>query len=172
MALTAVLAVGTQYAGYPCEVFADIGGTGEPVHIGAIVVDGSGNVTLPNGQQASTIIACVGYVAPFMSAKLAYGAQMGSPLTMKKKIDHVGLVLYDTAAQGIQFGQRPDVLDGMPLMEAGQAVPAGTVWSTYDQPIIEVPGEWNSDARLFLLGAAPNPVKVGAVVVAVTTNER
>jgi hypothetical protein len=172
MALTAILSVGTQYAGYPCEVFADIGGTGEPIHIGAIVVDNTGTVTLPNGQQASTIIACLGYVAPFLSAKLAYGAQMGSPLTMKKRIDHVGLVLYDTAAQGLQYGQRPDVLDSLPQIEAGQAVPAGTVWSQYDQPIIEVPGEWNSDARLFLLAQAPNPVKVGAVVVATTTNER
>jgi hypothetical protein len=165
------LYVGSQYDGYPCEVFADIGTTGEPVHIGPIVVE-EGSVTLPNGQQASTIIACLGYVAPFMSAKLAYAAQLGSALTQRKRIDHVGLVLYDTSSQGVAFGQRFDVLDAMPLYEAGQATPAGTVWSEYDEPMIEVPGSWNTDARLCLLAQAPNPCTVGAVVIGITTNER
>jgi hypothetical protein len=165
------LAVGAKYNGYPCEVFADIGGTGEPVHVGAVVV-ADGAVTLPNGAAATTITAALGYVAPFMSAKLAYGAQLGSALTQKKRIDHLGLVLYDAAAQSIAFGQRFDVLDSLPLVEAGQATAPGTTWSTYDQPMIEVPGSWNTDARLCLLAQAPTPVTVGAVVAALTTNEK
>jgi len=168
---TATLTVGTQYNGYPCEVFADIGSTGEPVHIGSIVVSG-GTVTLPNGQTALTIIACLGYVAPFMSAKLAYGAQLGSALTQKKRIDHLGLVLYDTNYQGLMFGQRFDMLDNMPLIEAGEATPAGTVWSEFDEPMIEVPGSWNTDARLCLLAQAPNPCTVGGVVIGLSTNEK
>ena len=99
------LGVGAQYNGYPAEIFADIGATGEPVHIGAVTVN-NGTITLPNGQTARTIIACLGYVAPFMSAKLAYAAQLGSALTQRKRIDHVGLVLYDAGYQGIQFGQQ------------------------------------------------------------------
>ena len=79
---TGTLAVGTQYNGYPVEVFADIGATGDPVHVGAIVV-ANGAVTLPNGQTALTIIACLGYVAPFMSAKLAYATQLGTALTQR-----------------------------------------------------------------------------------------
>jgi hypothetical protein len=147
---TATLAVGSQYNGYPCEVFADIGGTGEPVHIGSVVVS-NGAVTLPNGRQATGISACLGYVAPFMSAKLAYAAQLGSALTQKKRVDHLGLVMYDTHYQGGQFGQRFDALDDLPLLEADQATAAGTVWSQYDEPMIEVPGDWNTDARLCLL---------------------
>lgn len=165
------LTVGTQYNGYPCEVFADAGATGEPTHSGPVVV-ANGTVTLPNGATATTITACLGYVAPFMSAKLAYGAQLGTALTQKKRIDHLGLVLYDTAAQGLAFGQRFDVLDNLPLVEAGQTTAAGTTWSTYDQPMIEVPGSWNTDARRCLLAQAPNPVTVGAVVAALTTNEK
>jgi hypothetical protein len=111
-------------------------------------------------------------MAPFMSAKLAYAAQMGSPLTQKKKIDHVGLVMFDTHASGIQFGQRFDHMDALPLYEDGAAVTAGTVWSEYDEPMVEVPGEWDTDARLCLLGQAPYPCKVGGVVVAVQTNEK
>jgi hypothetical protein len=168
---TATLAVGSQYNGYPCEVFADIGGTGEPVHIGSVVVS-NGAVTLPNGRQATGISACLGYVAPFMSAKLAYAAQLGSALTQKKRVDHLGLVMYDTHFQGIQFGQRFDALDDLPLCEAGQPTPAGTVWSEYDEPMMEVPGEWNTDARLCLLAQAPAPCTVGGVVIGMTTNER
>jgi hypothetical protein len=142
----------------------------QPGHVGALFR------LFSNGQfnqaAATTVTACLGYVAPFMSAKLAYGAQLGSALTQKKRIDHLGLVLYDAAAQGLAFGQRFDVLDNLPLFEAGETTPFGTTWSSYDQPMIEVPGSWNTDARLCLLAQAPNPVTVGAVVVALTTNER
>lgn len=168
---TSTLTVGTQYNGYPAEVFADIGSTGEPIHIGSIPVSG-GEITLPNGQSAQVITACLGYVAPFMSAKLAYGAQMGSALSQKKRINYVGLVMYDTHYQGLQYGQRLDVLDNLPLMEASQQTAVGTVWSEYDQPMIEVPGEWNTDARLCLLAQAPSPCTVGAVVIGMDTKEK
>jgi hypothetical protein len=167
----ASLSVGAQYNGYPAEVFADIGATGEPVHVGSIVVQG-GSVTLPNGQTALTIIACLGYVAPFMSAKLAYAAQLGAALTQRKRIDHVGLVMYDASSQGLQFGQRFDALDSLPLVEAGAATPGATTWSEYDEPMIETPGSWQTDARLCLLAQAPNPCTVGGVVIGMTTKER
>lgn len=164
------LTVGAQYNGYPAEVFADIAGTGKPPqHIGSLTVAG-GTVTLPNSQVASTIIAYLGYVAPLQSAKLAYAAQGGSALTMKKKVDHVGLILYDTGATALQIGQRMDALDPMPLIEAEQLTPVGTVWSEYDCPPIEVPGGWDTDSRLCLLAQAPNPCMVGGAVVAMTTN--
>jgi hypothetical protein len=168
---TAALTVGVQYNGYPAEVFADIGATGEPVHVGSVAV-ASGAVTLPNGQAALTITACLGYVAPFMSARLAYAAQLGSALTQKKRINHLGMVMYDTHYQGVLAGQRFDALDPLPLIEAGQATAAGTVWSEYDEPMIEVPGSWNTDARLCLLAQAPAPCTVGAVVIGLETREK
>lgn len=168
---SATLTIGTKFNGYPVEVFADIGGTGEPIHIGSLPVT-SGVVTLPNNQVASTIIACCGYVAPFMSAKLAYAAQLGSALTQKKKIDHIGLVMYDTHYQGITHGQRFDKLDSLPQMEADQPTAAGTVWSEYDEPMFELGGEWNTDSRLCLLAQAPVPCQVGGVVIAIQTNEK
>jgi hypothetical protein len=167
----ATLAVGAQYNGCPAEVFADIGSTGDPVHVGSIVVQ-NGTITLPNGQQALTIIACLGYVAPFMSAKLAYAAQLGTALTQRKRVDHIGLVLYDAGSQGLQFGQRFDALDSLPLYEAGAATPPATTWSEYDEPMIEAPGSWQTDARLCLLAQAPNPCTVGGVVIGLATNER
>jgi hypothetical protein len=163
--------VGTQYNGYPAECFADVGGTGEPIHLGSLVVSG-GAITIPNGQNASSLTACLGYVAPFLSAKLAYGAQLGSALTMRKRIDHLGLVMYDTHFQGVQHGQRIDHLDPLPLVEDEQTTPNGTVWNEYDEPMLEVPGDWRTDSRLCLLGQAPLPCMIGGVVIAITTNER
>jgi hypothetical protein len=38
---------------------------------------------LPNGEATIPIVACFGRAAPFMSAKLAYAAQLGSALTRR-----------------------------------------------------------------------------------------
>ena len=155
------------FEGLPAEVFADQQPSGRLIRAGTLTVTG-GTLTLPNGWMSSTMVAFFGFMAPFMSAKLAYAAvQGGAPLTKKKQIDHVGLVLFDAHARGMQSGQRFDQLDPMPETEDEGAVPADTVWSEYDQPMIKVPGEWNTDARLCLLGPAPYPCKVGGVVVAV-----
>ena len=77
-----------------------------------------------------------------------------------------------SGSEGLQFGQRFDVLDNLPLFEAGAATPAATTWSEYDEPMIETPGSWQTDARLCLLAQAPNPCTVGGVVIAITTKER
>lgn len=166
------LTVGAQYNGYPAEVFADIAGTGRPLqHMGSLVVAG-GVVTLPNNQVASTIVACLGFVAPFQSAKLAYAAQGPTALAQTKKIDHLGLILYDTGAAALQFGQDFSNLEPMPAQVAGMAVPVGAVWSEFDGPFVSVPGEWDTNSRVCLLAAAPNPCSIGGIVVAMQTSER
>jgi hypothetical protein len=170
-ALTTTFTGLSAFNGLTAEVFADQQPSGRMIKVGTLTVSG-GTLTLPANWQAANIVAFFGFTAPFMSAKLAYAAQSGSPLTQKKKIDHVGLCLFDAHAQGIQTGQRMDRLDAMPLYEEGAAVATGTVWSEYDEPMIEVAGEWDTDARLCMLGQAPFPCKVGGVVVAVTTNEK
>jgi hypothetical protein len=171
--LTNTFSLGTTaYNGYPAEVWADVGGTGMLSHLGPVAVV-SGNVVLPQLGQALTCVVCLGYVAAFESAKLAYAGEAGvAALTIKKKIDHVGLVLFDTHYQGLQFGQRPDVLDSLPLVEAGQATPAGTVWPELDAVPIELPGEWDTDARLVLIAQAPLPCTLGGVVAQLATSDR
>ncbi len=159
----------SAYEGYPCEVFADQQPSDRMVHVKTLTVSG-GAISLPNGTQSANIVACFGYVAPFMSAKLGYGAMGGTPLNQRKKIDQVGLILYDTHNAGLQFGQRFDVLDTMPSYEGDAAVPSSTVWSQYDEQMITVPGEWHTDGRLCLLGQAPYPCKVGAAVMGMQTS--
>lgn len=158
---TGTLSVPTKYNGCPAEVFADVGGTGDIVRIGTLTVSG-GQVTLPDGKTAKKILACLGYVAPFVSAK--FGATV--PLGTRRRVDHLGLLLYDTHAKGLKIGQRLDALDELPEIEAGQSVDPDLVWPEYAADAIEVPGEFSTDARLVLLAEAPFPVTVGAAVVA------
>lgn len=162
---TNTMAVPAAYNGLTAEVFSD------RRRVGTLTPSG-GLLTLPNGRVESNLVAFFGFTAPFYSAKLAYGAQGGSALTQKKKIDHLGMILFDTHYQGIKMGQSFLKLDDLPLMVQEELVPADTVFDEYDEPMIAVPGSWDTDARLCLLAQAPRPAKVGGVVVAITTNEK
>jgi hypothetical protein len=159
----ASVAVPASYNGFPAEVFAD------NRRIGPLVV-ANGAITLPEGRTAQVITACVGFVAPFMSAKLAYAAVGGTAISQRKKVDHLGLLLLDTAPAGLQIGQRMDLLDPMPAIEQDAVVPAGTVYDVYDDDMMPVPGQWDTDARLCLLAQAPQPARVAGLVIGMTTN--
>lgn len=160
-----------EYNGLTAEVFADQQPSYHMVRVGSITVS-NGAIVLPENWKSAKIIAYFGYMAPFMSAKLVYAAQLGTPLTQKKKIDHIGLLLFDTHARGIATGQSFDHLDALPQIEGGGEVDADTVWGQYDQPVTEVGGAWDTDARLCLLAQAPFPCGVSGVIVSTQTNEK
>jgi hypothetical protein len=167
--VTSTISVPAAYNGLPCEVFADQQPSDRMVRVGTLVPSG-GVLTLPNGWQASAVVAFFGFMAPFQSAKLGAGAQLGTALTQRKKVSHLGLVLFDAGATSVQTGGRFDALDDLPLVEDEAVVPSSTIWSEYDQPMIELSGEWDTDSRVCLLGQAPLPCKVGALVVDMSTN--
>jgi hypothetical protein len=162
---TNTMTVPAAYEGYPAEVFAGA------QRIGPLVVSG-GKLTLPNGRTETDLLACFGFSAPYMSAKLAYAAQGGSAVNQKKKIDHVGLLMFDTHVSGIAVGQRMDVLDPLPGMEGDLAVDPNRLYPEYDEPAMEVPGDWDTDARLCMMAMAPYPVMISGTVISITTNEK
>ena len=122
----------------------------------------SGAITLSE----AVTLAFIGlpYTAQFKSAKLAIASQTGNPLTQRKRLDHVGLILADTHAQGLTYGQDFDHMDNLPLMESYAAVDQDSVWDAYDADSIELNGTWDTDARLCLQAASPRPCTVLAVV--------
>src|SRR5262249_10948759 len=130
--------VAAAYTGLPGEIFADQQPAGRMRRVDKVSQTG-GVFSLPAGWQASSIGGFLGFVAPFMAAKLGYGAQLGSPLTQKKRLEHLGLVASDIGATALSIGQRFDLLDPMPAIEAGATVPAGTTWSHYDEAAVEMP---------------------------------
>jgi hypothetical protein len=138
--------------------------------LGTFVVSG-GSVTLP--QAYTDRCAGLPYEARFESAKLAYIAPPGkSALGAQKRIHSLGLVLADTHAQGLEFGQDFDNMDPMPLMEEGAAVDQDSVWENYEGRKIPFPGVWTTDARLCLKAAAPRPVTVMAAVIDMDSNQQ
>lgn len=167
----ATIAVGTKYDGYPAEVFACRSTGGRLKYAGTATV-ASGVVTLPNGRTAARIKVYLGYCAPFVSSKLAYGAQLGTALNQRKRLNAIGLIAQNMHPQGLDVGQTFDQLDDLPMIEEGTDVDQNEIWADYDADIMAIPGEWDTDSRLCLLAQAPRPVTLSGVVVSVTTNER
>ncbi len=137
-----------------------------------------GSYTVTGGQitglSTAVTSAVVGltYRARFKSAKLAYGAQFGTALSQKKRINMVGLILRNTHAQGVQFGQNFTTMDNLPLMYQGAEIDATTTYEEFDEPMIQVPGDWDTDARLCLEANAPKPCMVLGAVIGMTTNDK
>jgi len=127
-----------------------------------------GSITL--GETVSSAVIGLPYTATFKSAKLAYAAAMGTALTQKKRLDHLGLIMADTHAKGLYYGDVEDDLDPLPEVEGAEDVDPDTVHETYDNDMIELAGRWNTDSRIFLKGYAPRPVTVMAAVLSITTS--
>jgi hypothetical protein len=138
--------------------------------LGTFTVSG-GQIT---GLSEGVMNAVVGlpYVGQFQSAKLAYAAALGTALNQKKRIDHIGLVLTDTHYQGLKYGPDFTTLDPLPLIEEHTETPANTIWSEFDTPMIEFPGEWHADSRLCLHAESPRPCTVVACAIGITTHDK
>lgn len=118
--------------------------------------------------------ACIGlpYTAQFKSAKLAYGAMGGTALAQKKKVERLALLLLNTHASGIEFGQDFTTMDTLPQLYRGADIDDDTVHEVHDEVSVPVPGGWNSDSRLCLQASAPKPCTVLGAVITVATHEK
>jgi hypothetical protein len=118
--------------------------------------------------------ACVGlyYRARYKSAKLAYAAQLGTALLQKKNLGPLGLLLYNTHRNGIQYGRDFTTLKDLPETVRGATVVADTIHAAYDAPAFPMAGMWDTDARLCLQAASPRPCTVLAAVITVETAEK
>lgn len=130
----------------------------------------SGQITV--SEAVTTAIVGLTYRARFKSAKLALAAALGTPLTQRKIITYLGLIMADTHYQGLKYGPDFDSLDELPLVEDGAATAADTVWESYDEEAVPFDGRWDTDARICLESNAPRPCTVMAVIASVTTNEK
>ncbi len=107
------------------------------------------------------------YEAHYKSAKLAGQTALGLSLTQRSRINSIGLVLADTHAQGLRYGPSFDVMDDLPMIEAGAVVDPDTVWESYDEGMVEFPGDWSGDNRICLKAASPRPCTVLAAVLSI-----
>lgn len=137
--------------------------------LGSYTVSG-GQITLD--EAVTSCVVGLSYEAKFKSAKQAFGASLGTPLTQRKRIDHVGLILADTHYQGLEYGPDFETMDQLPLYEDGAETAIDTVWESYDKDMVEFPGEWSTDSRMCLRATAPRPCTVLACIVSMMTNDK
>lgn len=140
------------------------------VDMGTVTLDGSGQYTLASA--VTNYVVGLGYTAQFKSAKMAFAAALGSALTQKKRIGHVGLILRNTHALGLKYGPDFDTMDDLPGVEGGAAVDPDSIWEDYDYENIEFPGGWSTDSRVCLQASAPRPCTVLGMVVTMQTSDK
>ena len=99
------------------------------------------------------------YKGQWKSSKLAVASQAQSPLTQRKRIDHLGVILADTHAQGLKYGQDFDHMDDLPLYDKGAAVNTDSIHENVDMDSFELNGTWDTDARLCLEAESPKPCR-------------
>lgn len=151
-------------------VWADGADIGTDANGDLIYTVTGGEITIAGEAVANAVVGLY-YSARFRSAKLVQCVNdMGIGLNQEKIIEYLGLIMANTHAQGIKYGQDFDKLSNMPGMEEGAPVAEGYVWEDYDQEMFPVDGKWGSDARLCLEMAAPRPCTVLSAMIGVTTS--
>lgn len=135
-----------------------------------------GTFTVAGGQitLAETVQqACIGlvYTSKFKSTKLAYMAELGTAITQKKAVNHIGLVMRDTHMDGIEHGPDFTNMDSLPAIEQGKATENYHVWEDFDMDMMEFIQTWGTDGRLCLRGTAPRPCTVLCAVLDLETRE-
>lgn len=124
----------------------------------------SGVATLPAA--ASTIVAGRPYVCDWLSAKIAYGAQGGTALTKRKRIQEAALSVTNTCVDGLRYGSSGEFefIHEAPRVVRGEQIEASRVWSELDVELAAIAGQMHSDPRLVIRNIAPNPATITALV--------
>lgn len=156
--------------GEEVAVWADGEDIGTDTDGSMIYTVSAGQITLDGSQTVSKAVVGLYYTGRWKSGKLVQCAnELGIGLNQHKYISEIGLILANTHAQGLKFGQDFDNLNDMPLIEDGTTVDQNSVWEDYDKEMITFPGEWSTDSRICLEMAAPRPCTVLSVIVGVDT---
>ena len=142
---------------------------------GAALHDQSNMLTVTGGSiTVSTAVTnwMVGlpYMGRWTSTKLAYGSGLGTALTQRKRISHLGLVMENTAPDGIRLGRDFSNLQKI-RPEIGRPLVAGEVIANYDYDASQFNGGWRPDSRINIEARAPYPATISALVVNMKTND-
>jgi hypothetical protein len=152
--------------------FIDVDGNAVGRDLGTFTVTG-GAIT---GLASAVTDACVGlaYEAQWRGTRNAFGDVMGTPISQPKRMEMVGLMLHNTHAQGLRYGQDFAHLSelpqaDLPVTDAG-VHDTNHVWEDVETDMLPVDGTWTTESRLCLEAAAPRPCTVLAAVIQATTN--
>lgn len=133
--------------------------------VGTRTVSG-GSVTLTTA--ASRVVVGLPYTGRFKSSKLVYGSPQ--PLTQKKRVVQVGLILGPTHREALRVGSDFSHMDRLPLVESGAVVSSD--WSEYDEVGVPINSTFDTDSRLCIEVDAPKHATILAAVVMVDVKEK
>ena len=116
---------------------------------------------------------CVGlpYKSQWKNGKLSLAAALGTPLTKRKRVNGLGMILANTHEQGLLFGRDFTHMDPLPLVRGGKVIAGTAVQSDIDDDTYIFPGTWNTDSRICLEARAPRPATILALVADCEINE-
>lgn len=136
------------------------------------IVDASGNITV--GSAVTNWVAGLPYRCRYKSARLAYGATLGTAMLQKKKVDSVGLIMTDFTRSGIRYGQKFDdasrPLYPLPILKDGVTAPAIVLSEVAEEESFVFGGEWSTDSRVCLEWSSPYTATMLGMVLSVETN--
>ena len=123
--------------------------------------------------EATTGVVGLAYQGRFESVKLAYASQLGSALTQRKRLSHLGMIMQNVHAQGVKYGPNFTTMDDLPLIDnKGAEVDTDSVHSEYDKDMFEWPGGWGTDERMCLEMNAPRPATILGVVMGIDETDK
>jgi len=144
--------------------------------IETFTVDGSGQINVTNegvAYNATTGVVGLPYQGRFKSTKLAYATSLGTALTQRKRLSHLGMIMANTHAQGVRYGPDFTTMDDLPLVDdEGAVIDTDTIHSEFDKDMFEWPGGWGTDERMCLECNAPRPATIMGVVVGIDETDK
>jgi hypothetical protein len=141
-----------------------VGVWGNGAYLGTYVVSSS-QIT---GLTSAVTSAVVGlpYTAQWKSFKL------GRNLGIRKKVDHLGLLMRNVHPTGLQYGHDFNNLYDLPQVEGGTAISSTAVRADYDEDTIPFSGTWDNDSRVCLQAVSPKPCTIIAMSVDLDGNKK
>lgn len=127
----------------------------------------SGSITLPG--TVSNAIVGLPYTARYKSTKLAYAAAAGTALNRTKRVESIGLILYNTHHEGLRVGDDYSFLRALPTVIDNKAVVADTIHATFDHEPNAYNTKWSTDSRICMEAQAPRPVTCLALTFGIET---
>ena len=120
----------------------------------------------------SRVVYGLSYDAEFLSAKLAYAAQLGTAVGQIKSVHKVGLLLSNSCLDGIRVGRNSTYTDPMPDIIDGAERTPYQFFTQYDREPLPIASDWEVDGRFYVKAtSADGPVTLLGVVLDVETRD-
>lgn len=137
---------------------------------GPFTVNASGEITVSAAPTEAYV--GLGYSWQYKSVKLAQGAQLGTSLLQRKRINQLGVIAENIHPTAFEWGPSFTNLYDLPAVEGGQVVDSDTIRSTYDEETFPFDGEWSTDSRICLQASVAKPCTLLAIVYSVETIDK